>query len=88
MTQKKRGLHNAVRDIKKSAGKEENGKDIKVPDNEDIQLAKTKIDEIRNEISERHETQSPEFKEKVVDLPNIKFNCFVRPPYDGSQHTF
>ena len=34
--------------IKKSAGKDEDGHDIKVPDNEAIQLANTKIDEIRN----------------------------------------
>ena len=38
----KHALHNTVPDIKKSAGKDEDGHDIKVPDNEAIQLANTK----------------------------------------------
>ncbi len=84
----KHALHNTVPDIKKSAGKDDNGNDIKVPDNEAIQLANTKIDEIRNGFSEWLEAQSPEFKEKLVDLYNDKFNCFVRPQYDGSHQTF
>ena len=84
----KHALHNTVPDIKKSAGKDEDGHDIKVPDNEAIQLANTKIDEIRSGFSEWLEAQSPEFKEKLVDLYNDKFNCFVRPQYDGSHQTF
>ncbi len=84
----KHALHNTVPDIKKSAGKDDNGNDIKVPDSEAIQLANTKIDEIRNGFSEWLEAQSPEFKEKLVDLYNNKFNCFVRPQYDGSHQTF
>ena len=84
----KHALHNTVPDIKKSAGKDENGNDIKVPDNEAIQLANTKIDEIRNGFSDWLEAQSPEFKKKLVDLYNDKFNCFVRPQYDGSHQTF
>ncbi len=81
-------LHNTVPDIKKSIGKDDDGHDIKVPDNESIQLANSKIDEIRNGFSEWLEAQSPEFKEKLVDLYNDKFNCFVRPQYDGSHQTF
>ena len=84
----KHALHNTVPDIKKSAGKDDDGRDIKVPDNEAIQLANTKIDEIRNGFSEWLEAQSPEFKEKLSDLYNRKFNCFVRPQYDGSHQTF
>ena len=84
----KHALHNTVPDIKKSAGKDEDGHDIKVPDNEAIQLANTKIDEIRNGFTDWLEAQSPEFKEKLVDLYNDKFNCFVRPQYDGSHQTF
>ena len=84
----KHALHNTVPDIKKSIGKDEDGHDIKVPDNEAIQLANTKIDEIRNGFSEWLEAQSPEFKERLVDLYNNKFNCFVRPQYDGSHQTF
>ena len=84
----KHALHNTVPDIKKSAGKDEDGHDIKVPDSEAIQLANTKIDEIRNGFADWLEAQSPEFKEKLVDLYNDKFNCFVRPQYDGSHQTF
>ena len=81
-------LHNPVPDIKKSIGKDDDGHDIKVPDSEAIQLANTKIDEIRNGFSEWLEAQSPDFKERLVDLYNNKFNCFVRPQYDGSHQTF
>lgn len=84
----KHALHNTVPDIKKSAGKDEIGHDIKVPDSEAIQLANTKIDEIRNGFADWLEVQSPEFKEKLADLYNRKFNCFVRPQYDGSHQTF
>lgn len=84
----KHALHNTVPDIKKSIGKDEDGRDIKVPDTEAIQLANAKIDEIRNGFSEWLEAQSPEFKERLVDLYNNKFNCFVRPQYDGSHQTF
>ena len=84
----KHALHNTVPEIKKSAGKDENGNDIKVPDTEAIQLANAKIDEIRNGFTDWLEAQSPEFKERLVDLYNRKFNCFVRPRYDGSHQTF
>ncbi len=84
----KHALHNTVPDIKKSIGKDDDGHDIKVPDSEAIQLANTKIDEIRNGFADWLEAQSPEFKDKLADLYNRKFNCFVRPKYDGSHQTF
>ena len=84
----KHALHNTVPEIKKCIGQDENGHDIKVPDAEAIQLANTKIDEIRNGFTEWLEAQSPEFKERLVNLYNDKFNCFVRPQYDGSHQTF
>ncbi|MEZ3591369.1 MAG: N-6 DNA methylase [Muribaculaceae bacterium] len=84
----KHALHNTVPDIKKSIGKDDNGNDIKVPDSEAIQLANSKIDEIRNGFTDWLEAQSPEFKERLSDLYNRKFNCFVRPKYDGSHQTF
>ncbi|KAB4044276.1 DNA methylase, partial [Bacteroides uniformis] len=69
-------------------GKDENGNEIKVRDSEGIQLANAKIDEIRNGFSEWLEEQSPQFKERLVTMYNRKFNCFVRPKYDGSHQTF
>ena len=84
----KHALHNTVPEIKKSIGVDDNGHDIKVPDAEAIQLANSKIDEIRNGFTEWLEAQSLEFKEQLVDMYNRKFNCFVRPHYDGSHQTF
>ncbi len=84
----KHALHNTVPEIKKSGGVDIHGNEIKIPDAEAIQLANTKIDEIRNGFTEWLEAQSPEFKEQLVDMYNRKFNCFVRPHYDGSHQTF
>ncbi len=84
----KHALHNTVPEIKKCVGKDDHGNDIKVPDTEAIQLANSKIEEIRDGFSEWLGVQSPEFKERLVDLYNRKFNCFVRPRYDGSHQTF
>lgn len=81
-------LHNTTPDIKKSIGKDADGKEILVPDPEAIQLANTKIDEIRDGFTEWLNAQSDEFKERLVDLYNRRFNCFVRPRYDGSHQTF
>ncbi len=63
-------------------------KKAKVPDGEAIQLANSKIDEIRNGFSEWLDDQPKEYKDKLTDLYNRKFNCFVRPQYDGSHQTF
>ena len=84
----KHALHNTCPDMMKSIGKDENGNDIKVRDSEGIQLANAKIDEIRNGFTEWLEEQSPEFKKRLVDMYNDKFNCFVRPKYDGSHQKF
>ena len=84
----KHALHNTCPDMMKSIGKDENGNDIKVRDSEGIQLANAKIDEIRNGFTEWLEEQSPEFKKRLTDMYNDKFNCFVRPKYDGSHQKF
>ena len=84
----KHALHNTCPDMMKSIGKDDNGNDIKVRDSEKIQLANAKIDEIRNGFTEWLEDQTPEFKERLTDMYNRKFNCYVRPKYDGSHQTF
>ena len=84
----KHALHNTCPDMMKSIGKDDNGNDIKVRDAEGIQLANAKIDEIRNGFSEWLEEQTPQFKERLTAMYNRKFNCFVRPKYDGSHQTF
>ena len=84
----KHALVNTVPDMTKSIGKDEHGNDIKVRDSEGIQLANAKIDEIRNGFVEWLSEQSPEFQKRLTDMYNRKFNCFVRPQYDGSHQTF
>ena len=84
----KHALHNTCPDMMKSIGEDENGNDIKVRDSEGIQLANAKIDEIRNGFTEWLEEQSDSFKDRLTTMYNRKFNCFVRPKYDGSHQTF
>ena len=84
----KHALHNTCPDMMKSIGEDEHGNDIKVRDSEGTQLANAKIDEIRNGFTEWLEEQSDSFKERLTTMYNRKFNCFVRPKYDGSHQTF
>lgn len=79
-------LVNTVPDITKTimVGDEE----VKVRDSEAIQLANTKIDEIRNGFTDWLSEQTPDFQNKLADMYNRKFNCFVRPSYDGMHQSF
>lgn len=79
-------LHDTTPDITKTIRVD--GKETKVRDGEAIQLANTKIDEMRNSFSEWLREQTPEFKDRLADMYNRTFNCFVRPEYDGSHQTF
>ena len=63
-------------------------KEVKVRDSEAIQMANSKIDEIRGGFTEWLNEQSDEFKQRLTDLYNGKFNCFVKPTYDGSHQSF
>ncbi|MDR1096811.1 MAG: DNA methylase, partial [Tannerella sp.] len=87
----KHALHNTTPDITKNVdAADKDGKKVKVKvrDGEKIQLANSKIDEIRTGFSDWLNVQSPEFKNRLADMYNRKFNCFVRPQYDGSHQTF
>jgi N12 class adenine-specific DNA methylase len=87
----KHALHNTTPNISKSAkATDKEGKEItvKVRDGEKIQLANSKIDEIRSGFIDWLNMQSPEFKTRLTEMYNRKFNCFVRPTYDGSHQTF
>lgn len=79
-------LVNTVPDITKTITVDD--KEVKVRDSEAIQLANSKIDEIRNGFSDWLNEQSPDFKQKLADMYNRKFNCYVRPSYDGSHQSF
>ena len=86
----KHALHNTIPDITKKARKLVDGewREVKVRDGEKIQQANIKIDEIRSGFTDWLCDQSAEFKERLADTYNRKFNCFVRPKYDGSHLTF
>ena len=83
----KHALHNTTPDITKT-GYDKNGEKVKVRDGEKVQLANTRIDEIRTGFTEWLHDQSADFKARLADTYNRKFNCFVRPKYDGSHLTF
>ncbi len=83
----KHALHNTVPDITKTV-KDEDGNDIQVRDADAIQLADAKINEIRLAFTGWLSEQLPEFKQHLADMYNRKFNCYVRPDYDGSLQSF
>lgn len=82
----KHALVNTTPDITKkiTVGDQE----VKVRDMEAIQMANTKIDEIRTAFTEWLHAQNDEFKSRLTDQYNDTFNCFVRPNYDGSHQDF
>src|SRR5690606_33119137 len=82
----KHALVNTAPDISKTV--EVDGKDVKVRDMEAIQMANTKIDEIRTAFTDWLHAQNDEFKTRLTDQYNDTFNCFVRPDYDGSHQEF
>lgn len=82
----KHALVNTTPDITKKVMVD--GKEVKMRDGEAIQAANAKIDEIRDAFTEWLQAQNGEFKERLVTMYNSKFNCFVRPQYEGSLQTF
>jgi N12 class adenine-specific DNA methylase len=82
----KHALHNTSPDITKKIMVD--GEEVKVRDADAIQLANSKIDEMRNGFSNWLREQSPAFKDRLADVYNCTFNCFVRPAYDGSHQNF
>ncbi|WP_143559383.1 helicase-related protein, partial [Sphingobacterium sp. JB170] len=82
----KHALVNTTPDISKTV--QVDGKDVKVRDMEVVQMANTKIDEIRTAFTDWLHAQNDEFKTRLTDQYNDTFNCFVRPDYDGSHQEF
>ncbi len=79
-------LHDTVPEFTKEIIK--NGDNVRVPDEEAIQEAATKIQEIRDKFNMWLDNQPIEVREELVRLYNERFNCYVRPSYDGSAQTF
>ena len=61
---------------------------LKEEDPEKTQLANTKVEEIRQAYVEWLQRQPKAFKDGLADVYNRRFNCFVKPTYDGSHQTF
>lgn len=82
----KNALVNTTPDITKKITIDD--KEVKVRDMEAIQMANTKIDEIRTAFKDWLHAQNHEFKKRLTDQYNDTFNCFVRPQYNGSHQEF
>lgn len=82
----KHALVNTTPDITKSITIDD--KEVKVRDMEAIQMANTKIDEIRTAFTEWLHAQNDEFKDRLTTQYNDTFNCFLRPQYNGSHQEF
>lgn len=63
-------------------------KRISEEDPEKTQLANAKIEEIRQAYVDWLQRQPKDFKDDLSDVYNRRFNCFVKPRYDGSHQTF
>ena len=79
-------LQDTVPEITKEI--ERNGDKVRVPDEEAIQEAATKIQEIRSRFNQWLDSQPIEVRDELVRAYNERFNCYVRPHYDGSAQTF
>lgn len=64
------------------------GEHLKEEDPEKTQLANAKIEEIRQGWQDWLLKQPKDFKERLTYTYNRRFNCFVKPRYDGSHQTF
>ena len=79
-------LHDTVPEITKEEYR--NGSKVRVPDEEAMQEAATKIQEIRDRFNQWLDDEPLEIRDELVRTYNGRFNCYVRPHYDGSAQTF
>ena len=79
-------LHDTVPEITKEIYR--NGDKVRVPDEEAMQEAAAKIQEIRDRFNRWLDDEPLEVRDELVRTYNERFNCYVRPHYDGSAQTF
>lgn len=79
-------LHDTVPEITKEEYR--NGSKVRVPDEEAMQEAAAKIQEIRERFNRWLDDEPLEVRDELVRTYNERFNCYVRPHYDGSAQTF
>ena len=79
-------LHDTVPELTKEVYRD--GGKVRVPDEEAMQEAATKIEEIRERFNRWLDERPVEVRDELVRTYNERFNCYVRPAYDGSAQTF
>ena len=79
-------LHDTVPEITREEYRD--GSKVRVPDEEAIQEAAAKIQEIRERFNQWLDNEPLEVRDELVRTYNERFNCYVRPHYDGSAQTF
>lgn len=79
-------LHDTVPELTKEVYR--GGNKVRVPDEEAIQEAAAKIEEIRERFNRWLDDRPAEVRDELVRTYNERFNCYVRPAYDGSAQTF
>jgi N12 class adenine-specific DNA methylase len=63
-------------------------RNIYVTDKDKTILVNNKIDDIRAKFVAFLDSQSTEFKDDLANIYNEKFNCYVKPKYEGGHLTF
>ncbi|MEA5461623.1 helicase-related protein [Arcicella sp. LKC2W] len=82
-------LYNTSPKMEKLIGYDEiRKKNIYVTDKDKTILVNSKIDEIRQKFINYLEEQNEEFKAQLAQTYNHKFNCYVKPQYDGKHLSF
>ena len=79
-------LQDTVPEITKEISR--NGERVRVSDDEAIQEASGKIQDIRSKFNVWLDNHPIAVRDELVSLYNERFNCYVRPHYDGSAQTF
>ncbi|HVW95871.1 MAG TPA: helicase-related protein [Mucilaginibacter sp.] len=64
------------------------GKSIRLPDNEAIQLGHQKVESIRNHFLNWLKDLTQEDKDQLTNIYNDTFNCYVLREYDGGHLSF
>ncbi|MEA5402798.1 helicase-related protein [Arcicella sp. DC2W] len=82
-------LYNTTPKMEKLIGYDaDRGKNIYVTDKDKTILVNNKIEDIRNKFVTFLNEQDIDFKNDLAKTYNQKFNCYVKPQYDGGHLTF
>lgn len=79
---------NQVPDLAYSSYDPDKGKYVPVPDTDAMQMAAAKIERLQNGFVDWLNKLPVQEKDALTTEYNRRFNCYVRPAYDGSHQTF